>query len=117
MYSRQFDRQRVSTPEGSADLHINLVGPGPIIQHFINRMNLVPIINQCLGNAPASLLDHGKTLSVLIQNILLSPAPLYRIAQWAEPISSRALGLEESDKAVVNDDRVARSLDVLASER
>jgi len=29
--------------------------------------------------------QHVQTLSVFLQNILLSPAPLYRIAKWAHP--------------------------------
>jgi len=47
---------------------------------------------------------------------MISPAPLYRIAEWANPFDPSALGLNESDKEVLNDDRVARSLDALASE-
>jgi len=61
-------------------------------------------------------LSHGKTLSVLVQNLILSPAPLYRIAEWASPFDPPALGLSEWEKEVLNDDRVARSLDALASE-
>ena len=53
---------------------------------------------------------------MLVQNLIISPAPLYRIAEWANPFEASALGLSESDKDVVNDDRVARSLDALASE-
>jgi len=62
-------------------------------------------------------LDHAQTLSVLIQNILLSPAPLYRIAEWAEPLDPQALGISAQEKESLNDDRVARSLDALASVR
>jgi len=53
---------------------------------------------------------------VLVQNLIISPAPLYRIAEWANPFEASALGLSESEKDAVNDDRVARSLDALASE-
>jgi transposase len=53
----------------------------------------------------------------LIQNIILSPAPLYRIAQWARPIDPPGLGLSETEKESINDDRIARSLDELASPR
>lgn len=47
---------------------------------------------------------------------MISPAPLYRIAEWTNPFDPSALGLSESEKEVINDDRVARSLDALASE-
>jgi transposase len=63
------------------------------------------------------ILDHAQTLAVFIQSILLSPAPLYRIAQWAQPIDPAALELSPSEKVSLNDDRVARSLDALVSVR
>jgi len=78
-------------------------------------MDLERIIQSCLPRSGLAL-SHGKTLSVLVQNLILSPAPLYRIAEWAHPFDPSALGLSESENEVLNDDRVARSLDALASE-
>jgi transposase len=114
MYTRQPPNIKNSS-SGSATLKVHLLGACPIIRHFLERMDLERIIQSCLP--PSSLtLSHGKTLSVLIQNLIISPAPLYRIAEWANPFDASALGLNESDKEVLNDDRVARSLDALASE-
>jgi len=67
--------------------------------------------------AKDSRLSHAETLAILIQNIILSPAPLYRIAQWADPIDHEALGLTTAQKSALNDDRFARSLDALSSQR
>jgi len=78
-------------------------------------MDLERIIQSCLPRSSLAL-NHGKTLAVLVQNLIVSPAPLYRIAEWANPFEASALGLNDSEKDVVNDDRVARSLDALASE-
>jgi len=61
------------------------------------------------------LLDHAETLSLLVLNIIMSPAPLYRIAEWAQPYSPGALGISEAQMEAINDDRVARTLDALAS--
>jgi hypothetical protein len=49
-----------------------------------------------------TLLDYAQSLSVLVQNIILSPAPLYRIAEWAAPIDSDALGLSDKEKLSIN---------------
>lgn len=118
MYTRQIgDTRRVVTPEGAADLRVHLVGPHPILRHFLGRMNFAPIVNGCLGTAEQSRLNHAQTLAVLVQNILLAPAPLYRVHEWAEPIDAHALGLSEQEKRSLNDDRVARTLDALASAR
>ncbi len=118
MYTRQIgDNRRVVTPEGAADLQVHLVGPHPILRHFLGRMNFTRIVNSCLGTSEQSRLNHAQTLAVLVQNILLAPAPLYRVYEWAEPIDADALGLSEQEKLSINDDRVARTLDVLASAR
>jgi transposase len=108
---------RVVTKEGPASLQVNLIGPHPILQHFLDRMTFFRIVNSCLAPVRESLLDHASTLSVFIQNILLSPAPLYRISEWAAPVHPEALGLSEVQKRALNDDRVARSLEALASFR
>jgi transposase len=79
-------------------------------------MNFSQIIESCLGT-PRQTLGHAQTLSVLVQSIILAPAPLYRIAQWAAPISAEALGLSPKEKKSLNDDRVARSLDALVTTR
>ena len=118
MYTRAIGgRQRVVTAEGPAHLQVHLLGPHPILQHFLDRMTFGRIVRSCLGTPRRGILDHAQTLSVLIQNIILSPAPLYRIAEWAAPISPAALDLSAVEKKSLNDDRVARTLDALASTR
>ncbi len=67
-----------------------------------------------LPSRSQAVLNHEETLSLLVQNILMSPAPMYRIGEWAAPYSPAALGITDSQKKAVNDDRVARSLERLA---
>jgi transposase len=118
MYTRRKSgNHRVVTPEGPANLRVQLVGPHPVLLHFMGRMTFSRIVSSCLGTPREGLLDHAQTLSILVQNIILSPAPLYRIAEWSAPISPEALGITDAEKQSINDDRVARSLDALASPR
>lgn len=118
MYTRaNGGTHRVVTPEGKAELDVHLVGPHPILQYFLARMSFPRIINSCLARPREGLLDHAQTLSILVRNIILSPAPLYRIAEWANPIDAASLGLSTTEKKSLNDDRVARTLDALASSR
>jgi transposase len=105
-----------NTPSG-ASLHRHLLGPHPIIRHYLERMSFRGIIRGSLGAGLQQSLDHAEVLSVLIHNILVSRGPMYRIRQWARRIEPEALGLTASQVSHLNDDRIARSLDALASER
>lgn len=118
MYTRQIGTtQRVLTAHGAAVHRVHLLGPHPILLHFLGRMDFPRLVRSCLATPGNRLLDHAQTLALLVQNILLSPAPLYRIAEWARPIDAAALEVSDSEKAALNDDRVARSLDALVSPR
>jgi len=118
MYTRQVgDTRRVITDQGTAIHRVHLIGPHPILNHFLGRMEFSRIIRSCLSTSHRGILDHAQTLALFIQNIILSPAPLYRIAEWARPIDPVALELADSEKSSLNDDRVARSLDALVTPR
>jgi transposase len=109
--------RQVFTKHGRAAMHIHRIGALPILRCFLDRMTFSRIVGSHLGTLRGHVLDHAQTLSLLIENYLLSPSPLYRIAEWAGPYSSSALGLSNEEKAAINDDRVARSLDALVSVR
>jgi len=115
MYSKLDGQSRqVRTRCGSAQLQIHHIGALPIIRRFLDRMAFSRIVGSCLGTGRQTP-NHAQTLGLLVQNILLSPSPLYRIAEWAAPFSAAALGLSPAEKASINDDRVARTLDALVS--
>jgi len=80
-------------------------------------MNLEAILREFLGGRRQGVIDHAKTLSVLVHNILVSPGPLYRISVWCAGLEPHVLGLTLAQKESLNDDRVARALDALVSER
>lgn len=108
---------RRATASGPAQLASHLLGPHPLIAYFLQRMNLEAILRGALGSARQGILDHARTLCVLVHNMLVSPAPLYRIAEWAAPWEPHVLGLTPTQKGALNDDRIARALDALISER
>src|SRR5712691_6396084 len=108
-------RRRVG--QSTATLRVHRLGAHPIVRHFLERMNVAGILRGCLGGARQGPIDHALALEVLLHNYVSSPGPLYRIAEWAAPIEASVFGLSEAQKAAVNDDRIARALDALASER
>ena len=118
MYARSFgDTRHVSTPGGEASLRAHVAAHHTILWRFRDRIDFPVIVRACLAPSRGCILDHAQVLAILVQNIILSPAPLYRIAEWAAPIDCSALRLSHSEKSSINDDRVARSLDALCSVR
>jgi transposase len=105
-----------TAPDGAVHRTHHL-GPHPIIAHFLERLALEAIIRGCVGSARQGLVDHARTVAVLVHNLLVSPGPLYRIATWLAPVEPTAVGLTPAQVAAINDDRVARALDALTSER
>src|SRR3970282_734905 len=98
------------TSQGGAHLKTNLLGPHPIIRHFIERLNLHAIVRSAVGSGREPVIDHGAALAHLLHNFLAPRPPLYRIASWAEPIASQAFAFTPDQKASLNDDRIARML-------
>lgn len=98
-------------------LRRHYLGPHPIIRHYLERMNFRGIIRTHLGGGLRQSLDHAEVLAVLIHNVLVSRGPMYRIRQWAQRIEPEALSLTTSQVGHLNDDRIVRSLEALASER
>ena len=118
MYISQGTRQlRQPTGEGTATLRVHRLGAHPVVHYFLERMNVAAVLYGCLRGARRGQLDHAQALEVLVHNYVLSPGPLYRIAEWVAPSEAAAFGLSEAEKSAINDDRIARALDALASER
>ena len=110
-------KHRIQTGEGPAELEVHHVGPYPIIRYFLDKLGFIRMARSHLGTSKDSVLDPGLTLSLLIQEILVSPLPLYKISEWVDGISTDALGITKAQKKALNDDRVARVLETLASVR
>lgn len=105
------------TSQGSATHITHHLGPHPIIAHFLERLRLAEIVRSFVGSGRVRAIEQGEALAALVHNILDSPAPLYRIAEWAEPIEPSAFGFTPEQKRGLNDDRIARMLDAIVSER
>jgi transposase len=103
--------------QSTATLRVHHVGAHPIVRHFLERMNVGGILHGCLSGARQGLVDHSVAIEALVHNFVLSPGPLYRVGDWVAPVDAAAFGISEAQKTVINDDRIARALDALASER
>lgn len=97
-----------------ATLEIHRLGPHPLVGHFIERLDLVRILDKHIYSNRGGAISHGAAIAVLVHNVLVSRDPLYRLPEWIEQIDAHALGLTPEQKQAVNDDRMARALDQFA---
>ncbi|MGH3630347.1 MAG: IS1634 family transposase [Sciscionella sp.] len=88
------------------------VGPLLLVAHYLDRLQLVKVIDTAAPMRGRAMLTHGEVIAALVANRLCGPAPLYDVAGWA---SSAALAeLFGVPAGLLNDDRLGRALEALA---
>src|SRR6266487_1766299 len=88
------------------------VGPLLIVAHYLDALGVAQIVDEVIPRRGRALAGHGEIAAVLAASRLCSPAPLYDIAGWAS--SAAVTELLGVPAALLNDDRLGRSLEALA---
>jgi hypothetical protein len=87
------------------------VGPLLLVHHYLDRLDLVKLVDTAAPMRGRAQLTHGEVIAALVANRLCGPAPLYDVAGWA---SSAALAeLFSIPAGLLNDDRLGRALEAL----
>ena len=103
----------MSTP-GQSTLRSQRLGSLPIVNFFLARMGLADHLQTYLPNDDARLrLTPAAVIEVVVRNLVAGHRPVYALGEWAEPYDPAVLGLGAGDAAMLNDDRVGRTLDRL----
>jgi hypothetical protein len=90
------------------------LGSLPVVAEYCRRLDLAGIIDRACPIRDLAILSHGQVIEALVANRLTSPAPLWRVSDWARGWAvDEALGISAS---ALNDDRIARALDAIAPE-
>lgn len=91
------------------------VGASPLVQQFLQRLNLSELFSQHLPVRPGRIpeMPSALILSLLVHNILIDHQPLYAVASWAGRRVPEYLGLTANQIRRLNDDRIGRALDHL----
>jgi transposase len=94
------------------------VGALPIVNHFLERLQLEAILQAHLpAGAGRGKLPVARGLIVLVQNLLLAREPLYGLRDWAALHAPQLLGLTPEQIGTLNDDRIGRCLTALFQAR
>ena len=88
------------------------VGPLLIAAHYLRKLGVAEIVDAAIPRRGRALASHGEITCVLAASRLAAPSPLYDIAGWAS--SAAVPELLGTPAALLNDDRLGRSLDALA---
>jgi hypothetical protein len=88
------------------------VGSLLIVEHYLRELGVAKVVDHVIPRRGKALAGHGEIAAVLAANRLACPAPLYDIAGWASSAAvDELLGVPS---ALLNDDRLGRSLEALA---
>ncbi|MGH3675401.1 MAG: DUF4277 domain-containing protein, partial [Mycobacterium sp.] len=95
-------------------LRSELVGPLPVINHFLARIGLAGSLERFVPHDDARLrLAPGTVLGVVVRNLVTGREPVYAMGEWAAAYEPALLGLASGDVGALNDDRVGRTLERL----
>lgn len=95
-------------------LRSELVGPLPVINHFLARIGLAESLERFVPHDDARLrLAPAAVVGVVVRNLVTHREPVYAMGEWAAPYEATLLGLAPGDVSALNDDRVGRTLERL----
>ena len=95
-------------------LDSKLVGPLPLVNHFIGRLHFEKLLRRHLpAPDPRVQLETIHALGVLLRNLIVARVPLYSVGDWAGEFAPSLLGLRAVQVPLLNDDREGRALDQL----
>jgi len=96
------------------ELQAYQVGALPIVRALLGRLGWRELLEQAFGPPDLRLrLSHVEAALLLVSNFTLSRHPLYGVPAWLGRFESSALGLTPEELALINDDRLGRTLDRL----
>jgi transposase len=106
---------QVRTPR-SADFSLKTerLGPLPLVNHFIDRMGLVGLIEKYVPTTdPRCRVSNAKALGVLLRSIVVEREPIYRAQETVHGFATGLFGVPGGNLKSLSDDRLGRALDHL----
>jgi transposase len=95
-------------------LRSELLGPLPVINHFLARIGLAGSLERFVPHDDARLrLAPAVVVGVVVRNLVTHREPVYAIGEWAARYDPVLLDLFPGEVTALNDDRVGRTLERL----
>ena len=95
-------------------LESRTVGALPIVNHFLDRLHIQPLLAQYLEPSDSRCtVEPEMVLMLLLRNLIIHRHPLYGLGAWAKTMLPEVVGMNDHEIDQLNDDRVGRALDRL----
>ena len=94
-------------------LHIERLGPLPLINHFIARMGLDGALARHVPSDQRCVVPHARALGVLLRSIIVEREPIYRQQETVNGFAAGMFGITAEEMEHLGDDRIGRALDRL----
>jgi len=89
------------------------IGPLPIVNHYINRLNIDGILSQHLVTANTRKVEPVRCIGLLLRNLVIERQPMYGLQEWALRYKPELLDITPDMATALNDDRIGRALDMM----
>ncbi|KPA09943.1 transposase, partial [Candidatus Magnetomorum sp. HK-1] len=96
-----------------ANLITKKIGSAPLLKHFIERMEVVSIIDSIVEKHPLRKISHGEAVAGLIAYLLNDGRALYQMEKWADEVAILDYFFPDYKAGDWTDDRLGDSLDAL----
>jgi transposase len=107
-------RQAPFVPDADLSLRTERLGPLPLINHFLARLDLEARLERFVPTGDGRVrLPYAKGLGVLLRSILVEREPIYRQYETVATFAEDAFGLDAELVRYVGDDAIGRALDRL----
>ncbi|MBM4094938.1 MAG: IS1634 family transposase, partial [Planctomycetes bacterium] len=112
--SAQVPSSRARQSPGRFQLQAERLGPLPLVNHFITRLGLEPLLERHLPTTDKRTgLSSAKALGVLVRSIIVEREPIYRQQETVRGFAPGMYGLNAEQMERLNDDQIGRALDRL----
>jgi hypothetical protein len=93
---------------------VKMLGSLPLVADFMRRLDLERVIDTACPSRGNAQLTHGQVALAILANRLTQPRAMYQLLHWARHWAvGETFGF---DATFLNDDRLARCLDALATQ-
>jgi transposase len=90
------------------------LGPLPIINHVLQRMDLDRLLERHVPTDDARCaISHARALGALLRSIVVEREPIYRQQETIQGFAPGLFGLDAKEMERLSDDRIGRALDRL----